>query len=331
MQLFLFALLILTELIYLFLAGRYNITDKPSERSSHQHVTIRGGGIIFVFAAIIWFVSFGFEAPLMIMGLTLIAIISFLDDLISLSYKTRIIIHFVATFLLLLQADLFYTNLPLFSVIMIVTVGWINVFNFMDGINGITPFYSLTILLTLYWFNLKIDFAPQELINLLLYAVLIFSFFNARRFARIFSGDVGSISLAFLLAWLVINLILKTGKPEFLLLFSVYGIDSCLTIIHRIIKKENIFKAHRTHLYQHLANELKMPHVTVAFFYALTQGLVNIGLIFTFTYYQAFTMEYAIIVFGILSLSYLAFRNYLYTKLFITGPDKLQTGTIPEA
>lgn len=270
-----FIILVLILLGYFKVADHFNIIDRPNERSSHTKITIRGGGIVFPAAAFLWFLMFGFEQYLIIIALVLMAIISFLDDVLTVSSKIRLLVHFISVSLLFGALHIF--ELPWYVILAtyLLVIGWINAFNFMDGINGITAFYGLVSLSTFAWLNNSYEFISQQLIFLLIFAVLIFSFFNARKAAKTFAGDVGSVSLAFLLAWFMILLITETGRLEYILLFSVYGIDSVITILFRLVKRENIFEAHRTHLYQYLSNEFQWPHVLVSVIYGFAQATVN--------------------------------------------------------
>jgi len=268
-------ILIAAILLYFRIADRYNIIDKPNERSSHSYLTIRGGGIIFPLAALLWFVFYGFDSKWAISGLLVISVISFLDDLRPLSGKVRMVVHIAAVSLLFYGAGMFNLHWYWLVIAYLVAVYWINAFNFMDGINGITPFYCLSALGTFWYLNRDIYFFHKELIVVLLISTLIFSFFNARKRARTFAGDVGSVSLAFLLWWMMMALILHSGRFEYILFFAVYGIDSVFTIIFRLTRGENIFQAHRSHLYQKLSNELKWPHVQVSVIYALVQLTIN--------------------------------------------------------
>ena len=282
MLIFLIAFVIMLGalLAYFRLAAHYNIIDKPNQRSSHTYITVRGGGIVFPVAVVLWFLFFGFENVYMVVGLMAMAVISFIDDVNTLSGKIRIAIHLLAVSLLFYQLAIF--SLPWWLVLAayIFTIGWINAFNFMDGINGIAVLYALVSLLTFYYLTLTLNLNLNlNLLTLLILASLLFSWFNLRRRARCFAGDVGSVSLAFMLAWFMISLIQTTGRPEYILLFSVYAIDSVFTIIHRLLKRENIFQAHRSHLYQYLSNELKWPHVWVSVTYAVVQAVTNITII----------------------------------------------------
>jgi len=302
---FLFTIvLIFLLLVYFRIADHFNIIDKPNHRSSHNTVTIRGGGIIFPITALLWFLYFGFTSPWAIAGLGIMAVVSFLDDLKPVSFKVRILAHLAAVSFLFWQMQLF--NLPWFYIVFayLLTIGWINAFNFMDGINGITAFYSLVALTSFLWINQTLPFAPTELIILLIISVLVFSFFNARKKALTFAGDVGSVTMAFLLAWLMIALMLKTSRIEYILFFAVYGIDTVITIIYRLKRRENIFEAHRLHLFQLLSNELRWPHVSVSAVYAITQFFINLVTIWLFSI-------------GMMSITVFAAFLFLLTLLYL--------------
>ncbi len=261
---------------YLKVADYFNIVDRPNERSSHSKVTIRGGGIIFPIAALVDFFFFDFNNLWFILAITIVAGISFIDDLVDLSSRVKIIFHFAAVVILFWQLNIFELPWYIIAFAFLFTAGWINAFNFMDGINGITAIYSFISLATLAWLNQSIGFASQHLIILLILSVIIFSFSNVRKRAKSFAGDVGSISMAFFLAWFIIALIMKSGHIEYILFFAVYGIDTVITILFRLRRFENIFEAHRSHLYQYLSNELKLPHLLVSSLYGTVQLGINI-------------------------------------------------------
>lgn len=307
-------ILLVALMVYFKIADHFNIIDKPNERSSHTYLTIRGGGVVFTFATFMWFLFYGQNQYWIVFALILMSVISFLDDVMTLSSKIRIIIHSVAVSILFWQLHIF--ELPWYIIVLsyIFTIGWINAFNFMDGINGITAFYGLTVLATFAWLNREIEFFSQELIIVLIFSLLVFSFFNARKRAKTFAGDVGSVSLAFLLAWLMIALIIKTGRIEYILLFAVYGIDTVLTIIRRLFRGENIFKAHRSHLYQFLCNELKWPHVLVAAIYSLIQFGINLIIIFLINLNKA-NVFVLIVTILILCIIYLIVRFLIDNRI----------------
>lgn len=307
-------LMLAVMLVYFKLADRYNIIDKPNERSSHSSITIRGGGIIFPVAALLWFFVYGFQQPYMIAGLLAMSVVSFLDDVLTLSSKIRILVHLVAVSLLFCQLQLFGLHWYIVLVAYIFTIGWINAFNFMDGINGITVLYAMVALITFAFLNLRLPFTSSELLILLILAGIIFGWFNMRTRARCFAGDVGSVSLAFLLAWFMLSLIMHTGRPEYILFFSLYAIDSVFTIIHRLMKRENIFQAHRTHLYQYLSNEMGWPHVWVSVLYALVQLSIN-ALVIILVKMGIMNLWLAFALLAGLSAVYLVFRVVVLDRI----------------
>ncbi len=261
-------------LLYFRIADRYNIIDHPNERSSHSEITIRGGGVIFLFVAIAAVIRHP-EYWLFIAGIFLMGIISFIDDMITLSSKIRILVHLIAVTLFFISITVF--SLPVYEVLILyfIVIGTINAYNFMDGINGITGAYSLVVLGGMQYVNLfKIGFVHEDLIWLSMLACGVFLFFNFRKKAQCFAGDVGSVTIAFWIVTLLIKLILITHNWSYILFLAVYGTDSVLTISHRLVLKQNVFKAHRFHLYQIMVNERKLPHLWVAFGYALLQAII---------------------------------------------------------
>ena len=271
-------LLFVAELFYFRVADKCNIIDKPNERSSHSRITLRGGGIIFYFGALAYFLSNYWEYPWFMLALTLITFIRFVDDVRSTSQGLRLVFHFTAMALMFYQWGLFSLSWWWIIIALIICTGIINAYNFMDGINGITGGYSLVILGALAYINSEITtFVEPALINTVLCSVLVFCFFNFRKKAKCFAGDVGSVSIAFILLFLIGKLIIKTEDFSWIILLSVYGVDSVLTIIHRLMLHENIGLPHRKHMYQLMANELKIPHVGVSLIYMGAQALVILG------------------------------------------------------
>jgi len=251
-------LLFAAELLYFKIADHFNIIDKPNHRSSHTSITIRGGGIIFPVAILAFSFYAGFVYPYFLTGLLLISFISFVDDIRELSSKARILFHLTAVALLFYQLNLFI--LPFYWILaaLIFVIGTINAINFMDGINGITGGYGLITICTLYYINTYIiPFTSSGFLIIAILAVLIFNFFNFRTKAKCFAGDVGSVSLAFIVLFFLLQLIIKTQNLSYITLLLVYGLDAVTTIVFRLIRHENIFEAHRRHLYQFLANEKK--------------------------------------------------------------------------
>lgn len=271
-------LLFLAELFYFRIADKYNIIDKPNERSSHTRITLRGGGIIFYLGALVYFLTSQFEYPWFMLALTLVTVIRFVDDIRSISQGLRLVFHFTAMGLMFYQWELF--TLPWWTVVvaLIACTGIINAYNFMDGINGITGGYSLVVLGALAFINhWVVSFVEPGLIYTMLCAVLVFNFFNFRKRAKCFAGDVGAVSIAFIILFLIGKLIIDTEDFSWIVLLAVYGADSVLTIVHRLMLHENIGLPHRKHLYQIMANELKIPHVAVSLTYMVVQGVVVAG------------------------------------------------------
>lgn len=286
-------LLFVLEVGYFRVAARFNIIDKPNERSSHSSVVLRGGGVIFLLGVWIWCAFFGFHYPLFLAAVTLAAGISFIDDIHSLPDSVRLVVQFVAMGLMTGQIFLggsgafaFEESLLakiLFVVVaLIVCVGATNIYNFMDGINGITAGYSLAVLVPLAIMNMRTGFVEPSFLIVMVLAVLVFSFFNfrSRGKAKCFAGDVGSVGMAFIVLFAVGMLIARTGDITWLIFLLVYGVDGCLTICHRIMLHENLGEAHRKHAYQLMANELRMSHPLVSAIYMALQLAVSLGFIF---------------------------------------------------
>ena len=238
-------------------------------------------------------------------------LISFADDINPQSKKLRLIIQFTAMALMFYQWEL-YSNLWYFTLIgFVVCTGIINAFNFMDGINGIVGVYSAVVVWTLWYIDVyQFPFVDVNMIYSVITALGVFIFFNFRTKAKCFAGDVGSISIAFIILFLLGLLIIKTDDFSYITLLLVFGIDTVMTIVHRLIMRENIFKPHRNHAFQIMANELQIPHVVVTSIYACIQMGINIG----FFIFKSNSYWYMGIVIAILSLCYLIFEKK-YFKL----------------
>ena len=299
-------LLFIAELFYFKIADRCNIIDKPNERSSHTSITLRGGGVILYFGALAYFLTSGFEYPWFMLALTLVTFISFVDDVRSTSQKVRLLFHFSAMVMMFYQWGLFSLSWWWIIIALIVCTGIINAYNFMDGINGITGGYSLVILAALAYVNKEVvPFVEEGFIYTVVCSVLVFCFFNFRKKAKCFAGDVGSVGIAFILLFLIGRLIIKTGDFSWIVLLAVYGVDSVLTIIHRLMLHENIGLPHRKHLYQIMANELKIPHVVVSSTYMAVQAVIIAG----YMVCSNFGYWYLLCTILLLSLIYVCFMN----------------------
>lgn len=279
--------LFVLELLYFKIANHFNIIDKPNLRSSHTRAVLRGGGVIFTIALWIWCIIYGFQYPWMLAGVTLVAGVSFVDDIHSLPDSLRLVVQFVSMFMVFQEIGIlqwhFWWLVPM---ALIVAVGGTNIFNFMDGINGITGGYSIAVIIPLLVKNeeLKVKsgagFIDETMLIVIGLSVLVFCFFNFRKKAKCFAGDVGSIGIALILAFCIGRLMYVTGDITWIVLYLIYGVDGVMTILHRIILHENIGQAHRKHAYQLMANELKMNHVTVSLIYMVLQLVVSLIMIY---------------------------------------------------
>lgn len=315
--LILFISLLSLFFIYNKLAVIYNIVDIPNNRSSHSRITIRGGGIIFSISIILWFINSGFQYPWFLTGLILISTISFLDDLFQISFQNRLVVHLFSLSLLCVQLELYQYQWWIWIPVLIILTGIINAFNFMDGINGITGGYSLAVLLG-FWIvnNYQVKFVDNELIYYITLAVIIFNYFNFRKQARCFAGDVGSISIAYITVFLLAKLIVQTGNFLYLLFLTVYGVDTLYTITFRLSQKENIFKPHRKHLYQLLANENKISHTKISIIYSVVQIIISLIIIMVTYKDLGFTnnLTIGLILLLIMTLVFHFTRIHIYKK-----------------
>ncbi len=279
--------LIAAALAYFRLANHFSIVDKPNQRSSHSESIIRGGGIIFPLALLLYYLFFGRKEDALygylLLAVLAISFVSFWDDIKSLPNSLRIAVHLLSVFILL------YTTgaigiWPAWLIIagFVIIIGTINAYNFMDGINGITGVYSLVIFSSCLFYNIEMQaFADSNYMITGILACLVFLFFNFRKRARCFAGDVGSVGLGLWVVSLLLLLIIHTGEFKFIFFLAVYGVDTVLTIGHRLLLRQNIFEAHRLHFYQILVNERKISHRVVALIYGTLQLVINAGILFS--------------------------------------------------
>lgn len=280
--------------LYIVFARKFHIHDVPNSRSSHKKETIRGIGVLFPVAVLYYAFITQFQYPFFLMAIFALAIISFLDDLFALSGKARLLVQFIGTGMVLYQIDL-EGNLLLILALFFLGVGFLNAFNFMDGVNGITGLYGLVGAISLSYMNEKDRFIDQQLLNLMMLALVAFLLFNFRKRAMAFGGDVGSISLAAILFFGAVML----GKAiswKYLMFFSLYGLDTGYTLFYRLIKGEAIFEAHRLHFFQLLANELQISHLRVSVIYAGLQLFLNIVLVLSDQLWIVLVVHFVLLV-----------------------------------
>lgn len=270
------------ELFYFKLAQRYSIVDRPNARSSHQYITIRGGGIIFPIAILIG-LSYQSVADIVLgISILVIAVLSFTDDVKNIDSKFRLLVQsFAVSGMLFSVSETFSWFLIL--VLFVLVTGVINAYNFMDGINGITVLYSLVTLISIYVVSRYVNVEIPDLLFLSLFTSLfVFAFFNLRKIAKCFSGDVGAVTLAFIFCYLILTLSVATGSGWWILFLGVYGIDTVFTIVSRIFRRESLLEAHRSHFYQYLANEVGWSHIKVSLLFASSQLILNLAVIYAY-------------------------------------------------
>ena len=197
---------------------------------------------------------------------------------------------------------------------LIVCVGATNIINFMDGINGITAGYALAMLMPLFLLNRGLGFIEESYLVVAIIGVLVFCIFNFRPKgkAKCFAGDVGSISIAFIILFAAGRLIIQTGDLTYFILILLYGVDGVLTICHRIMLHENLGEAHRKHAYQLMCNELKIGHVKISLLYMVLQLAVSLGFIYLIPNTPAAHWIYFISMCVVFAIAYVLFKMKYY-------------------
>lgn len=241
------------------LLKRRQVLDRPNERSSHKTPTPVGGGIA-VMAALLpaWAWLTAPPAWHLILPAAALAALSLADDLKGLSAAARLCGHVLAVAVVLYLQPGLAGAIPdavprpaAFASIGIAWVWFINLFNFMDGIDGITGVETATIGLGVLALA-ALGQASPELGGLGLAAAAAAAGFLAWNWhpAKIFMGDVGSVPLGFLLGWLLLALAAEGAWPAALILPAYYLADTTLTLLRRLFRGEAVWRAHRQHFYQ---------------------------------------------------------------------------------
>lgn len=320
------AVLLVAELLYFKIADHFNIIDKPNQRSSHTTIVLRGGGIIFTLSMIAWAVLMLAQgkdiAPYLpfLIGLVMIAGISFVDDIHSLPDSVRLVVQFTAILLMFWSMGLYTASgswlwtVAMAAVALFFCVGATNIINFMDGINGITAGYAFAMLLPMLLLNRDQGFVEESYLIVAIIGVLVFSIFNFRPKgkAKCFAGDVGSIGIAFIILFALGRLMLATKDVTWIVFFLVYGIDGSMTIFHRIMLHENLGQAHRKHAYQLMANELGMSHVAVSLIYMIMQLAISLGFIYLCPNTILAHWIYLLSAAAVLAIAYVLFMKKYY-------------------
>ncbi len=316
-------LLVAAELIYFRIADKFNIIDKPNERSSHSRIVLRGGGVIFAISILVWFLWQVFQVPEFmfqeylpfLVGLLMVAGISFWDDVQSLPDSLRMVVQIIAYLLMFWSIGIMQWSMWwVVPIALFFCVGATNIINFMDGINGITAGYGLAMLIPILLLNQDMAFIEQSYLIVAIIGLLVFSIFNMRPKgkAKCFAGDVGSIGIAFIILLALGKLMIATGDITYGIFFLLYGIDGSMTIFHRIMLHENLGQAHRKHAFQLMSNELKMGHVTVTMIYTIGQLLVSLGFIYLCPNTIVAHWVYIVVAGAVLAIAYVLFMMKYY-------------------
>lgn len=274
-------LLVAVELLYFEAARKWHIVDRPNNRSSHHRVALRGAGIVFYAALLLYCLTHHMEYAPMLMGATLLAAVCFADDLHPLPSWLRMVAQ-IAALVIAFYGQLYALHVWQLLLVVIVFVGVMNIYNFMDGINGMLAAYSLVVVGVFGYLNLfVVHFVSTEFLFTVIVSLLVFGFFNFRKNARCFAGDVGSVVMGFVVLFLLMRYdmaIVDNGENvSYLCFILVYLADGGLTVAKRFLNGDNILEAHRQHLYETLACDRKVPHLRVATYYALLQLVIDVG------------------------------------------------------
>ncbi|MDD3288070.1 MAG: glycosyltransferase family 4 protein [Alphaproteobacteria bacterium] len=264
-----------------------SLLDIPNERSMHQDPVPRGGGLAImavIISGMALAMNVGGHVWLIVATLMLIAI-SWLDDRKDVRVELRLGVHILAagigSMALPMDATIFNGMIPFWLDRAIAVLAWawfLNLYNFMDGIDGITGVESISIAIgvgaVLYFLGFG-DMFDYTLISVITGACIGFLVFNWHP-ARIFMGDVGSIPLGFLTGYLLLKTGMQYHLMAALILPLYYLADSGITIALRLLRKEKIWQAHRQHFYQRATQYFKEHDKTVKLI-----GLANAALIGT--------------------------------------------------
>lgn len=291
---------ILSLRVYFPFAEKRGMLAGVNHRSSHTKPVITGAGFIFFISYIFYIVSFVFsESPVpwpLFIGISMLAVVSFIDDLKDVWFFIRLVIQFGAICLMLYQVYLNFT-LDLLAmnasfliimsiVVLLFSVGFVNLYNFMDGLNGMMGGITLSALVVFGLIDYYVvDFIDNYLILYTFIPTLVFMFCNARKQPLCFSGDVGSIVLGFVMMYMLISLLIETGNMVYCFIFVSVYVEAGMTVLQRLLAGQNIFNPHRIHMFQLLCNEYKKSHLVVSAFYALNQ-LVFGSIIVTLNFYK---------------------------------------------
>jgi Fuc2NAc and GlcNAc transferase len=320
--------------IYTSFAKHKGLLDTPNLRSSHKVPTPRGGGIVFIFLweiVLIFFLVIDFIPKELFyyyfFPIMLIAIISFCDDNMKLSATLRFFIQTIAVTLAMLIIGkipelnlgiiLLRSHLLIFVLVLLFSLWSINLFNFMDGTDGLAAVQAIVIFLV---GGLILNrFGAHDLSHVIwaLMALLLgFLVWNWPK-ASIFMGDVGSATLG-LIVILTATYAQKTDGVPFILWFMLYGaflFDASITLVRRIIHKDKWYEAHNKHAYQRL-HQSGLSHLQLLVGFIIVEFIISI-LTLLASYFLNLITIFVLLEFTMLCIIYLIIEKRLpmYSKL----------------
>ncbi|MDO3385010.1 glycosyltransferase family 4 protein [Gilvimarinus sp. SDUM040013] len=255
--------------VAMLVVNRLNILDVPGERSSHTAVTPRGGGLSIVLVAIIggvFLLPVQQAWPLLLSSL-MIGLVGFYDDYKQASRRLRLAVQLAAAILVTLvfypatlSLEVFQLSGPLLLLLLILWYIWCtNLYNFMDGINGLAGIEAVSVSLAMTFLLGSVSAGWSMYFLLLTGASLGFLVWNFPN-AKIFMGDTGSAFLGALFAGFSVYCVASENVQQFwalVIMLGVFVADSTCTLLRRLIQRQRIFDAHRTHAYQYASRILK--------------------------------------------------------------------------
>lgn len=263
-----------TKFLLSFLENK-RIFDTPNERSSHKNPVPKGGGIVvigaIIFALIFIFNSFSKTYLPLIIATIALAVISWVDDLRELPASLRLTAQFVlVTFVLLMMPPsepYFHGTIPTWFELIVIAFIWvwfINTYNFMDGIDGITAIETISIGTGLFLIILLCGEQSEVALSGLVLAAsaLGFIWWNWSP-SQLFLGDVGSIPLGFIIGWLLLQILPTPLWPISIIIPLYYLSDATITLLIRCLNRERFWLPHRKHFYQ-LATSRGLSHAHVS-------------------------------------------------------------------
>lgn len=277
--------LIGTRLLIIRLRKSRVFSDVPNERSSHKKPTPKGGGVAVVTTIFMYFFYIDHSNYILLLTLVLLAGVSLLNDLTHINPLARLMSHFFAVIVMLALTDFNLASgfLPPVVDTILLAIGWvwfINLFNFMDGIDGITAAETCAIcigivLLLAFSGSFEDGLAYQ---SLLVFGIMCGFWWWNQHPAKIFLGDVGSVPLGFLVGYLLLSLASQGFVAAAIILPAYYIMDATVTLLRRIVEGKSPAQAHREHFYQQAASQIGHHGIVVQLITGLNALLIMLAL-----------------------------------------------------